>query len=176
MPNRRTSWIATALVAIALSLPAPVYAQGREQGATAPSAAPQSTDVQRAVRTIEALFAAAERGDLAALDTLYAGDSLTVVEGAGINRGWRDYRDNHLAPELKDFRNFKYRPHEIEVRVVGDVAWAMYRYALMAETGERKIDVVGRGTAILERRGGRWVVRHTQTASRARRPTDPPMP
>jgi len=35
---------------------------------------------------------------------------------------------------------------------------------------------VGRGTAILERRGNRWVVRLTQTASRARRPSDPPMP
>lgn len=176
MPDRRTSWIATALVATALNLPALARAQGHDHAAVAPLGTQQSADVQRAVRTVEALFAAVERGDLAALDTLYAGDSLTVVEGAGINRGWRDYRDNHLAPELKEFRNFKYRPHEIEVRVVADVAWAMYRYALTAEMGERKVDVVGRGTAILERRGGRWVVRHTQTASRPRRPTDPPMP
>ena len=50
-------------------------------------------------RTLRAVFAAAERNDLAALDMLYAGDSLTVVEGAGINRGWRDYRD-HLPPIL----------------------------------------------------------------------------
>ena len=126
--------------------------------------------------TIEALFRAAERNDMAALDTLYAGDSLTVVEGAGINRGWRDYRDNHLAPEMKEFQNFKYRPFEIEVRVSGNIAWAMYRYALSADMGERKVDVIGRGTAILERRGSGWVIRHTQTASRARRPSDPPMP
>ena len=126
--------------------------------------------------SVRALFAAAERKDLAALDTLYAGDSLTVVEGAGINRGWVDYRDNHIGPELKQFANFRYRPYEIQVRVAGPLAWAIFQYALSADAGERKIDVVGRGTAILERRGARWVVRHTQTTSRARRPTDPPMP
>lgn len=164
-----------AFLALAL-LSAPMTVRAQAHAHPAPTSGVQSTDVARATRTIEALFAAAERGDLAALDTLYAGDSLTVVEGAGINRGWRDYRDNHLGPELKEFQNFRYRPHEIVVRVNGDVAWAMYRYALSADVAERKVDVVGRGTAILERRGDKWVVRHTQTASRARRPTDPPMP
>jgi ketosteroid isomerase-like protein len=145
-------------------------AQGNEPGAA------MSADAQAVTATIRALFAAAERSDLAALDTLYAGDSLVVIEGAGINRGWRDYRDNHLGPELRAFQNFKYRPFEIEVRVAGNVAWAMYRYAISATTGERQVDAVGRGTAILERRGQKWVVRHTQTSSRNRRPTDPPMP
>ena len=138
--------------------------------------AAQSGDVAAVVTTLQALFAAAERNDLRALDSLYAGDSLTVVEGAGINRGWADYRDNHLGPELKEMKNLRYRPFEIEARVSGDVAWAMFRYALAADMEGRPVDVLGRGTAILERRGARWVVRHTQTASRARRPSDPPMP
>ncbi|MBK6495533.1 MAG: nuclear transport factor 2 family protein [Gemmatimonadetes bacterium] len=93
-----------------------------------------------------------------------------------MNRGWRDYRDNHLGPELKDFKHFRYRPIEIEARVVGELAWVTYRYALAADIGERKIDVIGRGTAILEKRGGKWIVRLTQTGSRARRASDPPMP
>ncbi|MBX3131754.1 MAG: nuclear transport factor 2 family protein [Gemmatimonadaceae bacterium] len=136
-----------------------------------------SSDAQAAVvQTIRALFAAAERGDLAALDSIYAGDSLLVIEGAGINRGWADYRDNHLAPELKEFSNFRYRPFEIEARVSGDLAWATFRYALTADLPNGKADVVGRGTAVLERRGARWIVRLTQTASRPRRPSDPPMP
>lgn len=123
---------------------------------------------------IAAVFAAVERADLAALDTLYAGDSLTVGEGAGLDRTWKSYRDHHLAPELKEMRHMRYRPAEIEARVSGDLAWAIFRYTLSGEVGERKLDLVGRGTAILERRNGRWIVRHTQTSSRARRPTDPP--
>jgi uncharacterized protein (TIGR02246 family) len=140
----------------------------RDSLRSAPSSA------QEQVRaTLEALFRAAERGDLAALDTLYAGDRLTVIEGAGINRGWTDYRDHHLAPELKEFQDFQYRPTEIESHVSGDLAWAIFRYTLTARVGERAIDHVGRGTAVLERRDGRWVVRHTHTASRPRRLSDP---
>jgi len=172
--------LAPALVACALTAvasPSIAAAQAHDHAAPAATApAPQSADAQRAARTVQALFAAAERKDLAALDTLYAGDSLLVIEGAGINRGWKDYRDNHLGPELKEFNNFKYRPFEVEARVSGDLAWVTYRYALSADVGERKVDAVGRGTAILERRGAKWVVRLTQTASRARRPNDPPMP
>ena len=124
-------------------------------------------------RTIEALFRAVEQKDLAALDALYAGDRLTVVEGAGINRGWADYRDHHLAPELEEFTDFRYRPADIEVEIHGALAWAIFRYTLQAKIGERNLDMVGRGTAILEQRGDRWVVRHTHTSSRARRPSDP---
>jgi ketosteroid isomerase-like protein len=163
--------LATLLCSIALT--GKVQAQGHAHDGHGAA----NATVAAVVQTIQALFAAAERGDLAALDSIYAGDSLLVIEGAGINRGWTDYRDNHLAPELKEFTNFRYRPFEIEARVSGTMAWATFRYALTADLpNNQKADVVGRGTAILERRGNRWVVRLTQTASRARRPSDPPMP
>ncbi len=136
-----------------------------------------TTDSADAIAMVRAVFAAAERGDLAALDSLYAGDSLTVVEGAGINRGWADYRDHHLGPEVKVMKNFQYRPADIEVHVVGLTAWTTFRYTLKADMNGRSIDNVGRGTAILTRRGsaadGRWVIRHIQTSSRARRASDP---
>lgn len=143
------------------------------------AAAPDTTlrgDQVAVAQTIRAVFAAVERKDLAALETLYAGDSLTVVEGAGINRGWADYRDTHLGPELRELQNLRYRPFELQVRASGNLAWATFRYAIAGQLGERTLDQVGRGTAILERRGAWWVVRHTQTSSRARRPNDPPMP
>lgn len=133
-----------------------------------------TAEERRVASAIEALFAAAERNDMAALDSIYAGTDLTVVESTGMNRGWADYRDHHLAPEMKEMKNFRYRPFEIEPHVSGDLAWAIFRYNLGAETGGRVIDNIGRGTAVLEKRRGWWVVRHTHTASRARRPTDPP--
>jgi len=142
-------------------------------------ASAQTAEHVAATAALRAVFAAAERNDLAALDSLYAGDSLTVVEGAGINRGWTDYRDHHLGPELKVMKGFAYRPLDIEMHIVGGTAWATFRYTLKAEMNGRVIDNVGRGTAILERRGtgsnARWIVRHTQTGSRARRASDPPL-
>ena len=91
----------------------------------------------------------------------YAGDSLTVFEGAGVNRGWVDYRDHHLGPELREMKNLQYRPADFEVHLDGGTAWVLFRYTLKADVNGRLVDAVGRGTAILERRGARWVVRHT---------------
>ena len=124
-----------------IALAALLLISARSSGAQQPPSATRSTggpavqpgDVAAVVATVQALFAAAERNDLRALDSLYAGDSLTVVEGGGINRGWADYRDNHLGPELKEMKGFRYRPFEIEARVSGDLAWAMFRYALAAD-------------------------------------------
>lgn len=170
--------VPSVVLTLAAALGGPARAQAPvpapRPAADARASAAAVADIER---TLRAVFAAAERNDLAALDTLYAGDSLTVVEGAGINRGWRDYRDHHLAPELRDMRGLRYRPSDVEVRVAGDVAWAVFRYGLQATMGPRAVDVVGRGTAVLERQrdGGRWVVRHTQTSGRPRRPTDPPL-
>ncbi len=132
-----------------------------------------SGDAASVAATVRALFAASERNDMVALDSLYAGDSLTIFEGAGVNRGWADYRDHHLAPELKEMKNLRYQPADLEVHVEGGIAWVLFRYALKADVNGRAADVFGRGTAILERRGTRWVVRHMQTGGRARRPTDP---
>jgi ketosteroid isomerase-like protein len=142
-------------------------------GAGLDSAAAQpvsrTRDEQAAVSAIEAVFAAGELADFAALDSLYAGDDLTVIEGTGIDRGWADYRDHHLKPELERLQIQVYRPYEIEAHVAGEVAWAIFRYDLKLEGEDLTIDNVGRGTAILEKREGRWVVRHVQTASRTRK-------
>ncbi len=131
--------------------------------------APVEGKAQAVAATIEAVFAATEAADYAALDTLFAGDSLTIIEGAGIDRGWSDYRDHHLRPELDAFRSLLYRPYEIEAHVFQERAWAIFRFDLKIDLENRTVDNVGRGTAILERRGGRWVLRHMQTTSRPRR-------
>ena len=182
--RRRTLRALPRIVAAAVLVFSPL-SHASAQGMTHMMPGAASPASARAVEaTIRALFAASERNDLAAMDTLYAGDSLTVIEGAGINRGWSDYRDHHLVPEMKEMKNFRYRPSEIAVHVSGDMAWAEFRYALQANVNGRAVDVVGRGTAILVQKmparagdtAGQWVVRHTQTSARPRRPADPAMP
>lgn len=176
MTSKHFWWVlpcAIALSASARSVQAQsaAYSVSRD---TARDARARSAEDEQVANVIRSLFAAVERNDMAALDTLYAGDSLTVIEGAGINRSWRDYKDHHLGPELADMHGLRYRPSDIEVRRRGNVAWVIFRYTLQAQAGARAVDVVGRGTAVLERNGRRWVVRHTHTSGRARRPTDPP--
>jgi uncharacterized protein (TIGR02246 family) len=138
------------------------------------SATAQPADERTRVEAVvRAAFASSEAGNLGALDSLYTTDA-TIIEGSGLDRGWANYRDHHLAPELKEFTNFRYRPSDIEVTVDGGTAWVMLRYTLTATMGERQIDSVGRGTMILRLVDGKWRIRHSHTSGRARRATDAP--
>ena len=129
------------------------------------------TDAERVQKVVEALASLSEAKDLGGLDTLYAPDGwVHVIEGAGVNHGWVDYRDNHLGPELRDFSNFKYRYFAIEPQVRGTVAWTPFRYELSADTPHGHVEAEGRGTAVLEKRGNRWLVVQLHTSGRRKSP------
>jgi len=138
-------------------------------GASSNVVAQEAPDPEReAVRAvIEEVAAGMQAGDFASLDTLFTdGRGLHIIEGAGVNHGWADYRDNHLAPELEGFDNFSYRWFAIEPLVDGNAAWAAFRYELAADTESAHVEVEGRGTIVLQRRDGRWRVVHLHTSGR----------
>ena len=112
------------------------------------------TDEVKAVTDVMMREAVAvEQGDLAALDKIWANsEDVTVFESGHANYGWNDYRNTHLAPELKEFKNTKYSFSDMKVKVDGKTAWATFKYSLAAEMGTRKIESGGLGTAVLEKR------------------------
>lgn len=121
------------------------------------------------VMTREAL--AVEQGDLAALDKIWANsEDVTVFESGHANYGWNDYRNTHLAPELKEFKNTKYSFSDMKVKVDGKTAWATFKYSLTAEMGTRKIESGGLGTAVLEKRDGKWRIVHWHSSAPRRAP------
>jgi len=132
-----------------------------------PVAAAQHDDATAVRRMLEAVAAQTRAKDLAGLDTLHAHDAwVRIIEGAGVNNGWVDYRDNHLTPELAELGNLRY--FDVEPQVRGDVAWAAFRYELTVTTPQGRVEVEGRGTAILEKRGERWLIVHVHTSGRRR--------
>ena len=55
------------------------------------------SDVRDLLSTVAASF---QSGDLQPLDDLFApGRGVHIIEGAGVNHGWAEYRDEHLRPE-----------------------------------------------------------------------------
>lgn len=132
----------------------------------------QGTDETRVRAVVEALAEHVQAGRVEALDTLYAeGRGVHIIEGAGVNHGWTDYRDHHLVPELEAFDNLRYRYHSVEPVVRGDVAWASFRYDLAVDTEDGHVEMEGRGTAVLERRNGSWRVVHLHTSGRPVNPS-----
>lgn len=110
--------------------------------------------------------------DLQKLGTFYHPD-VTIYEGGGVDKGWPAYRDGHLGPELKAFENlqFGHSDREIHVRDDGRTAYAISSYTLKARMGDRDVDSGGLETLVLIKGAdGRWVIRHSHTSSRPRRP------
>jgi len=130
----------------------------------------QDDDRAAVTKVLEAIAEYSQAGDLHAMDTLYSSSrGVHIIEGAGVNHGWEDYRDNHIGPELARFENFEYRFFAIEPSVRGDVAWSAFRYELSMDTSGGHRDIEGRGTAVLEKANGRWQIVHMHTSGRPRR-------
>ena len=133
----------------------------------ATTALSQENEEQEVRQLLERVAQLMEAGDLEPLDDIFAeGRGVHIIEGAGVNHGWEEYRDHHLQPELEAFENFSYRYFAIEPRVKGDVAFAAFRYELKADTSDETIEIEGRGTVVLERIDGAWRIVHEHTSGR----------
>lgn len=131
----------------------------------------QEASDEAAIRElVENVAATMEGGQLEALDDVFAdGRGVHIIEGAGVNHGWADYRDHHLKPELESFENFSYRYYSVEPVVRDDVAWASFQYDLSVDTERGRVEMEGRGTAVLERVSGTWKIVHLHTSGRPKR-------
>lgn len=126
----------------------------------------QTDEVKAVTDVLTREAQAVENGDLVALDKIWANsEDVTVFESGHANYGWNDYRNTHLAPELKEFKNTKYAFADLRVKVDGKTAWATFKYTLAADMGTRKIESGGLGTAVLEKRDGKWRIVHWHSSA-----------
>ena len=137
----------------------------------ATTAAAQSKEERLVHAVLDENTAAFVRNDIAALDRIWANDeAVTVFENGYANYGWADYRNNHLAPEMKEFTNLHYAVVEPKIKVSGKTAWATFKYTIVGDSGGRHFDSGGLGTAVLEKRGGKWLIVHWHTSAPRRAP------
>jgi ketosteroid isomerase-like protein len=106
--------------------------------------------------------------DLAKLASMYTPETI-VYEGSGINRGWKNYSETHLGPELKSFEDLEFGHTNVVPHVLGDnAAYVTADYTIKAKMGERTLDSGGLATFVLSKSAGAWKIRHTSTAARRR--------
>ena len=132
---------------------------------TARAMAPVEKELVDFMKAYDAAFLAK---DLAKLATMYTAETI-VYEGSFINRGWKDYSETHLGPELKSFENLQFGHTNVVPRMLGaDAAYITADYTIKAKMGERALDSGGIATFVLSKTGGAWRIRHTSTAARRR--------
>ncbi len=134
------------------------------------------TSSEKAVADVLRLNATAfEKNDLATLDKIWANsENVTVFESGHANYGWLDYRNNHLAPEMKEIQNTKYALSDIKVKVDGKTAWATFKYTISGDANGKHFDSGGLGTAVLEKnKKNGWQIVHWHSSA-PRRQANPP--
>jgi ketosteroid isomerase-like protein len=122
-----------------------------------------------------------EKNDLGSATKVWSNDdTLVVFEQGHANYGWKDYRDNHLAPEMAEMKNTKYALDDIRIHLAGKTAWATFKYTIAADVmdngKQRHVDGGGLGTAVLEQRDGRWQIVHWHSSAPRRAPASAKAP
>ena len=113
-----------------------------------------------AVRAVITRFAEyIQANNLGAIDSLFPQRGVHILTDTSTTHAWPEYRDNHLKPELAVYPGLRYSHTAVEPVVRGDVAWVAFRREFYG-TGSEQAQVRGRGTAVLEKRNGRWLIVH----------------
>lgn len=96
-------------------------------------------------------------------DPLYIANDRTVLFDINPMQdiGWESQKER-LRKVFKDFEYFKMEPNQdLAVHHLGEVGWATttWRYEIHLKNGQ-KFEHEGRGTFVLQKRDGKWLVVH----------------
>ena len=141
--------LATLLLPVALSAQQPAAAN------------PERGAVQSVITEFGRLV---EAGDLSKLDSFFPPRGHILSDNA-TTHSWVEFRDNHFKPELARFPMLRYAHTAVEAVVRGDIAWVAFRRELSSGAAGGPAAVSGRGTAVLEKREGTWVIVHMHMSS-----------
>jgi len=93
----------------------------------------------------------------------------SVMEGIHLNRSWADYRDNHIGPEMKEWKEFRVEdPAVISVTTEGDWAYAVTRATYTLVFPDKSMVIDSAETCVLARKDGKWRVRHVHSSGKKR--------
>lgn len=137
-------------------------------GLTAAGEPPTGPDDIRAVlKGYRAAMQARDTGRLAAV----VDPALMVVEGVHVNRGWADYRDNHIGPEMKEWTSYSVSGATmLELTVAGDLAYAVETATHSITQEGRTVVVDAAETFVLARGKDGWRIRHVHYSGKRRAP------
>ena len=93
-----------------------------------------------------------------------ATEAFSMFEGSYINWGWVDYRDNHLGPELKEFKEILYGFSDIKPHVSGAMAYATFKSHIAVIMESREVEGESLATAIPMKTANGWKIQHMHTS------------
>ena len=119
------------------------------------------------VAVVDAFHAALSAGDsTTALN--YLADDVIILESGGVEDK-EHYRSGHLRGDMRFAQAVARERGEIQVQIMGGVAWAHSTSVTQGTMGEREINLQGAELVVLAREGGTWKIKAIHWSSRERR-------
>lgn len=165
-----TGWLMSAALAAAGGAPL-AWGHGqhaRPEAGQAKSAAPKA---EEAILKVLADYRTAM--EARSVDKLaeVVDSELLVLEGVHKNVGWADYRDNHIGPEMKDWKEFKVSdPKLLEVAVHGELAYAVQEATYDIVMADKTVSLAGAETFVLKKGPAGWRIRHLHFSAKKKEP------
>ena len=127
----------------------------------------QQSSEDQVAAVVDAFHAALATGDSVAALSYLAVD-VTILESGGVEDK-EHYRSGHLAGDMRFAQAVPRVRSEIEVSLMGDVAWAHSTALREGQTGEREINSQSAELVVLAREAGTWKIKAIHWSSRQRR-------
>lgn len=129
-------------------------------------AAAAAGDADAVRRVLRAYQAAMEARSVEALGKVVDPD-LLVLEGTHKNAGWKDYRDNHIGPEMAEWKSFQVAdPKIVSLEVEHGMAYAVQEATYTIALEGKTVSMAGAETFVLRKGRGGWRVKHVHFSAK----------
>lgn len=151
-----------------------IILMGAAAAVLAAGAAFGSGSEEAAVRKVLADYRAAmEARSVEKLSSIVS-DDLLVLEGTHKNDGWPDYRDNHIGPEMAEWKEFKTAdPRLTKLEVRGQLAYAVQEATYTIVDAKGPVVMLGAETVVLSKEPKGWKIRHLHLSGKRVSPAKP---
>lgn len=128
--------------------------------------AAEADDAGAVKRVLGAYQAALEARSVEALGKVVDPD-LLVLEGTHKNVGWKDYRDNHIGPEMAEWKSFRVAdPRLVSLEVEGGMAFAVQEAAYTIVMEGKTVSMRAAETFVLRKGKDGWRVKHVHFSAK----------
>ena len=132
-----------------------------------------ATDPYKAVRAlVQSNADALVRGDLRALEEIWALNDVALYEDDIVRNGWREVANHTFRRKLDARPLVALRVSDIKTHINRRTAWSTFKVELTEEIGGKPHRASGVGSAILEVQGGAWKLLHWHVSTIRRTATE----
>ncbi len=129
-------------------------------------ASPKSKDNQAVKLVLRQYNSAIEKLDMTGTEFLFSEDS-KIYESGGSEGNYEHYMQDHLIPELKEFKSFKFNYYKVDVMLVGNYAFTteIYNYIIVIAKDNTELRSKGISTSVLKKIKGAWKIMISHNSS-----------